>query len=244
MSLFSSAGIVYLLVFCGELGRAQGMSSGMAGSSGRVLRSAVRLVGDENLDRYVLAGAALTFTILGFTGVSSVAVLTSAVLGLLATLALSQIRSRRHVAAIAAGQRADPLALFQAAFPPEMDTLRSVASSYLFIGESMGRLVHIGRDDIRRLMREGGKVRVLLLDPDDPELMRVADRTSERLLESRIRSTLNELASLRDGARGQMEIRVCTFVPRMSLNAFNLGEANGAVFVQHYQHRASTRSVD
>jgi hypothetical protein len=219
------------------------MSSGMASSSSRVLRSAVRLIGDENLDLYILAGAALTFTVLGFTGISSVAILTSAVLGLLATLALSQIRSRRHVAAIAAGQRADPLALFQAAFPAEMDTLRSVATSYLFIGESMARLVQTGRDDIRRLMREGGKVRVLLLDPDDPELMRVADRTSERLLEGRIRGTLNELASLRDGVRGQMEIRVCTFVPRMSLNAFNLGEANGAVFIQHFQHQPTGDSL-
>jgi hypothetical protein len=41
-------------------------------------------------------------------------------------------------------------------------------------------------------MREGGHVRVLLLDPDDPGLPR-ADRTGERLLEGRIRNTLKEL---------------------------------------------------
>jgi hypothetical protein len=41
------------------------MSSGMADNRGRLLRSAARLVGDENLDLYILAGAALTFTVLG-----------------------------------------------------------------------------------------------------------------------------------------------------------------------------------
>jgi hypothetical protein len=219
------------------------MLSGMAGNRGRVLRSAARLVGDENLDLYILACAALTFTVLGFTGVSSVAVLTSAVLALLATLALSQIRSRRHVSAIAAGARADPLALFQQALPPELDSLRSASASYLFIGESMARLVHTGRDDIRRLMREGRAVRVLLLDPDDPALMRAADRTGERLLEGRIHGTLNELASLRDTGGGQLEIRICSFVPRISLNAFNLGEPNGVLFIQHYEHRPAGDSL-
>jgi len=147
----------------------------MGDNRGRVLRSAARLVGDENLDLYILAGAALTFTVLGFTGVSNVAVLTSAVLALLATLALSQIRSCRHVAAIAAGQRVDPLALFQDVLPPELDSLRSASASYLFIGESMARLIQTSRDDIRRLIREGRTVRVLLLDPDDPGLMRAAE---------------------------------------------------------------------
>ena len=209
----------------------------MAGNLMHVLRSSVRVVTDENLDLYILAGAALTFTVLGFTGVSNVSVLTSVILALLATLALSQIRSRRHVAAIASARLADPLALFQQSLPPELDSLRKAASSYLFIGESMVRLVQTGRDDIRRLMREGGHVQVLLLDPDDPELLRVADRTGEQLLEGRIRSTLKELASLREGAHGHLEIRVGSFVPRVSVNALNMGDPTGALFIQHYEHR-------
>ena len=143
----------------------QGMSSGMAVNRGRALCAAARLVTDENLDLYILAGAALTFTVLGFTGVSNVSVLTSAVLVLLATLALSQIRSRLACRAIATTHRADPLALLQEAIPPELDSIRFAASTYLFIGESMARLIQTGRDDIRRIMREGGHVRVLLLVP-------------------------------------------------------------------------------
>jgi hypothetical protein len=49
-----------------------GMSFGMVGNLMRVLRSSARIVTDENLDLYILAGAALTFTVLGFTRVSNV----------------------------------------------------------------------------------------------------------------------------------------------------------------------------
>jgi hypothetical protein len=126
---------------------------------------------------------------------------------------------------------------------PELDSIRSTASSYLFIGESMARLVQTSRDDIRRIMREGGQVRVLLLDPDDPGLLRAADRTGERLLEGRIRNTLKELASLRDSAQGQLDIQVCSFVPRISVNAFNLGQPGGVLFIQFFEHRPASDSV-
>jgi hypothetical protein len=68
------------------------------------------------LDLYILALAALTFTILGFVGIADIKVLAS---GILALLAYSQIRSRRHIADIAAGQRSDPLSIFQTRFPAE-----------------------------------------------------------------------------------------------------------------------------
>lgn len=139
---------------------------------------------------------------------------------------MSQIRSRQHIAAIAAGQRADPLALLKDQLPPDLDSQRAAASSYLFIRKSMARLVHTGRDDIRKTIRAGGHVQVLLLDPGNPELLKAANRTGdpagERLLEGRIRSTLSELASLPRGERGRLDIRFCSFVPRISVNAFNL----------------------
>jgi len=62
------------------------------------MRLAIRIVSDEYLDLYVLAVAALTFTILGIAGVAGIKVLASVTLALLAVLAYWQIRSRRHVA--------------------------------------------------------------------------------------------------------------------------------------------------
>jgi hypothetical protein len=202
-----------------------------------VLRAVVYLVSDENLDLYVLAIAALAFTLLGLIGTVSLTILASGILGLLALLAISQVRSRRQVSVIASAQRADPLALFMTAFPGELTARRSAAGSFLFIGESMIRLVHDGRTDIKRILLDGGQVRVMLLDPDDHALMRTADRTGEQVLENRIRSALAELGSLRDITHGQMEIRVCAFVPRFAVTALDLGAPGGSLFVQLYQHR-------
>jgi hypothetical protein len=60
---------------------------------------------------------------------------------------------------------------------------------------------------------------------------------AENLLEGRIRSTLTELAALRENTRGQIEIRVCSFVPRFGVTAFDLGKPGGSLFIQLYQHR-------
>lgn len=215
----------------------------MTTSRKRVLHSAARLVTDENLDLYILAGAALTFTVLGFIGATSITVLSSVVLALLAMLALSQIRSRRHVAAIAVAQRTDPLALLQTGFPEELVSRRSTATSFLFIGESMVRTVQSGRADLRRLLLGGGKLRVLLLDPEDEGLLTAAERLQDHRNAGRIRNTLEELAVLRESTHGHLEVRTFSFIPRICIYAFNLGEPDGVLFIQHYEHRPSRDSA-
>jgi hypothetical protein len=55
-------------------------------SRGRVKRFVIRIVSDEYMDLYILAVAALTFTILGFAGVADTKVLAAVTLALLAIL--------------------------------------------------------------------------------------------------------------------------------------------------------------
>jgi hypothetical protein len=76
------------------------------------------------------------------------------------------------------------------------------------------------------------------------ELLRVADRLREQLLAGRIRGTLDELAFLRDSTHGQLEVRVCSFVPRIRIYAINLGEPDGVMFVEHYEHRPVGNPAD
>jgi hypothetical protein len=205
--------------------------------SGRVVRSLARLATDENLDLYVLAISALTFTLLGFLG-TDIRILSSVILALLAALALSQIRSRKHVSEIAFGQRADPLALFRPTYPDDFTQRRSTASTFLFIGESMTRMVQAGRADIRRLLLDGGEIRIMLLDPTNKAVVQAADRSREQRLRSRIRSTLEELESLHAVVPGNIEIRVSPFVPRVGIYAFDLGRPTGVIFVQHYEYKS------
>jgi hypothetical protein len=204
---------------------------------GSVGRSVARLVRDENLDLYILAISALTFTLLGFLG-TDIRILSSVILALLAVLALSQIRSRKHVSQIAFRHRADPLALFMPTYPQDFTQRRSTASTFLFIGESMVRMVQAGRADIRRMLLDGGEIRIMLLDPTDKAVVQAADRSREQRLRSRIRSTLDELESLRAVVPGNIEIRVSPFVPRIGIYAFDLGRPNGVIYVQHYEYRS------
>ena len=69
----------------------------MAAERGRVRRSLVRVINDDNLDLYLLGSIAGVFTVLGATGISDVKTSSSVVLALLALLAFSQIRSRRQI---------------------------------------------------------------------------------------------------------------------------------------------------
>ena len=212
-------------------------------SGGWVKRLAVRIVSDEYLDLYILAVAALTFTILGFTGIVDTKVLVSVTLALLAILAYSQIRSRRQVADIAAGQRSDPLSIFQAEFPAGLETRRGSASSLLLIGMTMSRTVQGGSLTVlRQVLRSGGKIRVLLIDPTDDALMRAASEHSQRgytvdRFKRRVESTLEELAVLQDATSGDLEIRVAPFIPHMGINAIDVGNPDGLIVLQHYEHR-------
>ncbi len=210
---------------------------------------AMRIVSDEYLDLYILAVAALAFTILGIVGVASIKVLTSAIVALLAVLAYSQIRSRRHVAEIAKGQRSDPLSLFQAEFPDELETRRGSASSLLLIGISMTRTVQGGSLTVlRRMLRSGGKIRVLVVDPADDALIHTASEhgphgITASHLKRRVEATLDELAVLRDATGGEVEIRVAPFVPQMGINVIDVGTANGLIVLQHYEHRPVSESA-
>src|SRR5262249_9548337 len=150
-------------------------------------------------------------------------------LALLAILAFSQIRSRRHVADIAQAQRSDPLSVFQAAFPDDLDTRRGSASSLLLIGITMTRTVQGGSLTVlRHMLRSGGKIRVLLIDPTDDALIHAVSEHSQHgitadRLKRRIEATLDELAVLQDATHGDLEIRVASFSPHMGINLIDVG---------------------
>jgi hypothetical protein len=206
-------------------------------------RALARIVTDESLDLYILAATAFIFTILGATGVSSLTDLASMILALLAILALSQIRSRHHVSAIAAAQRSDPFSVLTTDFPPDLIARRGAASDLLLIGTTMSRTVQgSSGEDMRRMLTRGGRIRVLLLDPTDDVSIRAAGtRNSVRLtpdrLKARINATLDELVSLRDRTGGQLEIRVGAFPAAMGMNVIDPYAPNGILVIQHKEYK-------
>jgi Domain of unknown function (DUF5919) len=212
-------------------------------SRARVSRLAARLVTDEYLDLYTLAVIALVVAVLGILGIADIKTLAAAILLLLAVLAYSQVRSRRHIAQIVSAQRAGPLSAFRREFPDDLNNRRATASCLLLIGLSMTRTVQGGSlTELRLLLRAGGKIRVLLLDPTNDELVRAASDqrpqgiTPDRL-RRRIQGTLDELTDLKAGSGGDLEIRVASFIPPMGINAIDPDSDNGVIVLQHYEHR-------
>jgi hypothetical protein len=198
------------------------------------------LVGDENLDLYVLALVGLLFTILGVTGVSDVKTLASAVLGLLAILAFSQIKSRKLTQRIDRARAGAGVAL-RTDFPPDLLERRASASDILLVGLTKTRTVQGMRTDLPGILKSGGHVRVLVLDPTNESLLETADRQRSphprgvEHLRARIRATLDDLTALRERHGGRLEIRVLSSIPSAGYNCVDVRKPNGIVCVQHYE---------
>ncbi|GAA3225326.1 hypothetical protein [Actinocorallia longicatena] len=204
-------------------------------------RALGRAVTDPNLDLYCLIATALLFTVLGGFGVSDVKTLSSAVLALLALLALSQIRSRNQLTALTARGPENAVEL-HADFPDAYHLRRARARDFLFIGTAGTRTVQTMRHDLRRILTAGGSVRFLLIDPTDDRLVREASLNQVTPVDAdrirgRVQATLDELTHLRDTTGGTLEIRVSAFVPNIGFNGIDIGARDGAILVQHYEHR-------
>ncbi|MEV4564344.1 hypothetical protein AB0K12_11310 [Nonomuraea sp. NPDC049419] len=210
---------------------------------GRAKRAMAKLIFDDNLDLYILAATALIFTVMGSLNViDDTKTLASVILALLAFLALSQIRSRRHIAEVTRSQRMDLTDFFMAAFPAELHQSRASADTWLFIGNTMSRTLPTMRGPLRRSLARGSRVQVLLLDPTNAALMQVASQEgsipqdADHLAET-VKRALDELLLIRDGTQGFLEVRVASFLPKIGVNAIDAETANAVVYVQHYEHR-------
>ncbi|MEV4470635.1 hypothetical protein [Nonomuraea sp. NPDC049504] len=210
---------------------------------GRVKRAMAKLIVDDNLDLYILAATALIFTVMGSLNViDDTKTLASVILALLAFLALSQIRSRRHIAEVALSQRMDLTDFFMTAFPAELHQSRAAVDTWLFIGNTMSRTLPTMRVPLHRSLTRGARVQILLLDPTDAALMQVASQDgsipedADHLAET-VERSLDELLSLGGGTQGLLEVRVASFLPKIGVNAIDAGTANAVLYVQHYEHR-------
>ena len=210
----------------------------MAAGPGRIRKALIRVITDEHLDLYLLTVVALAFTVLGATGISDVKTLSSVVLALLALLAFSQIRSRRLTEQLGKG----PTALFRPRFPDELIARRAAAFDILLVGHSMTRTVQGMRTELRGILDAGGRVRVLVLDPDDDALVTIADRrVTQNLapgrLRQRILATLDELDTLRSRTDGRLEVRVSSRISAAGFNCLDVSSPRGLICVQHYEYR-------
>lgn len=220
----------------------------MLEKQGRVRRSLIRVITDENLDLYALGAAALVFTVLGITGITDIKTTSAVVVALLALLAFSQIKSRRLIEQIRNQSRGGAAALFSSEFPPEVVARRAKAHDLLLIGHAMTRTVHNMRSDMATILAAGGRIRVLILDPTDEPLMQTADlRLAKSLGPAKLRAgierTLEDLTALRGRVGGRLEIRVSSTIPSAGVTGIDLDTRHGIVCLWHYEYRSVGESA-
>lgn len=213
-------------------------------ADGRVRQGLVRVINDENLDLYLLVGAALVFTVLGITGITSPQTTSAVVVALLALLAFSQIRSRRLMEQIRNSSRGGAAALFTQEFPPELIARRAQAHDLLLVGQDLTRTAHSMRSEMATILAAGGRIRALVLDPLDEALVEIAVRPIAKAIGpgkqvTQVRATLDDLAALRDRVGGRLEIRVSSILPSAGFTGVDLDSQHGVLCVWHYGYRAS-----
>src|SRR5262249_38892057 len=100
--------------------------------------------------------------------------------------------------------------------------------------------------DLRRLLLSGAKIRTLLLDPNNAELVKASARfrtLSPERLRKRIESTLDELRDLRDTTNGDLSIRISSFLPPFAVSLIDSGAADGMVVVQLYGYQPTGQAT-
>ncbi len=203
-------------------------------------RAAITLFA-SNLDLVLLGIAGAAVTALGAFGVASQTALSSTIFAMLGLLAISQIRSRRQIAGFAASSSVADRFLFDS-LDQEIDEAFGRSSRFMYVGVSMAREVASRENHLRRILRNGGEVRVLLLNPNNSPIIASSDLHSpvpyEERQAQRIADVLRYLSSLQSEMRGRVELRVVDYVPRIAIHAFDTSNPSSAVlFVRHLEHR-------
>ncbi|WP_157365101.1 hypothetical protein [Arthrobacter sp. QXT-31] len=191
----------------------------------------------QNLDVWILAALAVIFAVLGIVGLDA-KFLGPCMLGLLGVLAISQIKSRDQISKVATTWQRGRTDIFSDDFPEEYYNARAKASShYFFAGMSMKRTLPTMERDIKRILRNNGTVRILLPDPTDENLIQMIATTRSQNSEEVIVDIQNSLTSaknIRSQLGTNLEIRTTRVLPRVGINALELGLPSATLMVQMY----------
>jgi hypothetical protein len=208
---------------------------------GQLGRKLKRAITSRELDLYVLAAAAFVFTLLGTIGLANAAALSSAILALLAFLAVAQIKSRRQVEQITAAQKASAADILRNDFPEVLIERRAGAQTLMLIGISLGRTIETAEIGLRKALSSGTTIRALLVDPSDDAAVRsaasrIGELDSVEHLRASILHSLTRLERWRRDNGGTVEIRVTGVVPHIGVNAIDVDRRDGLLVVQMYEY--------
>lgn len=189
---------------------------------------------DPDVVTLIVVGLALS--VLGLMGVAD-NLLSPVIVAMLGVLAFSQLKSRIQVSDVTEKWHRSRTDLFLWNFPPEYKAAQStVAHNYFFAGTTMNRTLPLMKENITRILKRDGVVRIILPDPTYKPLLEMiaATRAPKRSedIRSDIEYSLRSAEQLRLAGKGSLEIRTTQVLPSIGINAMDLGHPSKSIMVQ------------
>jgi hypothetical protein len=187
-------------------------------------------------DVVTLIVVAFVLTVLGLKGVAD-DLLNPAIVAMLGVLAFSQLKSRGQVSDVTKKWHRSRTDLLLWNFPPEYKAAQSmVAHNYFFAGTTMNRTLPLMKENITRILKHDGEVRIILPDPTCEPLMEMiaATRAPKRPedIQADIEYALKSAEQLRRPDKGCLEIRTTQVFPSIGINAMDLGHPSKSIMIQ------------
>ncbi|MFI6245270.1 hypothetical protein [Streptomyces sp. NPDC051016] len=203
------------------------------------------LQGRRNLDVYATIAVALGTSVLAAVDVAPTGKIMAAVLAVLAVLAFSALATRTMVEELARAGAGGGVR-FLSDFPDDLKERRDGSADIYLAGVSLSRTLETSYRAFESTLSAGGRIRILLTDPDaDESAVTTQNRpTRPRPDEVRdeIRQSLRLLRRLHTEAGGRLEVRTTRTALKFGMNYLDVDKANALLCVQLYSFDVSGES--
>jgi hypothetical protein len=204
------------------------------------------IIRGENIDLYLTIPLAIGLTVantLGRVGDSQIPSLT---LMILALVCMSLLGNRYRLVELTKSttEGRDEVLLHE--FPAEFESRLKQSSDVWMIGVTLGSTIKEHFTTLERILSRGGRVRVLIRDPDGATSQLISSNSYREFPADQIRSELNislrRLCDLKSQS-GVLEIRVLDHHYSIGITALDPTTAKGRIFVEYYTYRLRSTSV-
>lgn len=201
----------------------------------------------ENIDLYltiILALSLVALNLLGFAAEKLLAPITLAVLGL---LAVTMLGNRYRLEELLEKDNKIKSSFFLEEFPASLTGDLDTASELWLVGVSLIRTIKSNYQRLERKLKQGAKIKVLLVHPEGPGVEMAASRNyaqrDSKQKISEIKTSLEYLVILQRIAPDNLQIRTIQNPLNYGVVAINPGSAAGLLYVENYCFRVSSESL-
>lgn len=199
----------------------------------------------ENIDLYVTVVAAVALVTMNVFGIVPAASLYPTVLAFLGLLSISLLGSRHRLEELRdlISGLSGHSAPFIDEFPPDFSNRLDDAREVWLIGTHHSAALTAYHQIFQNKLRDSGKLRFLLIDPDGAAskmaAMRFPGRVSPEQERMRILSSLQTLSALREIAPDKVEIRVIDFLVDYTAYVLDPESPSGMIYVERATYKTS-----